>query len=85
MALIGLHLYLVRRHHIAGPVIPQKGKPQPFFPNQLFKDAIVVVAGLGIVFALALAFPPGLEAVADPAGTDFAPGPSGTSWDGTSC
>ena len=75
MALIGLHLYLVRRHHIAGPVIPQKGKPQPFFPNQLFKDAIVVVAGLGIVFALALAFPPGLEAVADPAGTDFAPRP----------
>lgn len=75
MATIALHLYLVRRHHIAGPVIPQKGKPQPFFPNQLFKDAVVVVAGLGIVFALALAFPPGLEAMADPAGTDFAPRP----------
>lgn len=75
MALIGIHLYLVRRHHIAGPVVPQKGKPQPFFPNQLFKDAIVVVAGLGILFALALSFPPGLEGVADPAGTDFAPRP----------
>ncbi len=75
IALIGIHLYLVRRHHIAGPVIPQKGKPQPFFPNQLFKDAIVVVAGLGILFYLAIGFPPALEAIADPTGTDFAPRP----------
>jgi ubiquinol-cytochrome c reductase cytochrome b subunit len=75
MAFVGIHLYLVRRHHIAGPVIPQKGKPQPFFPGQLFKDAIVVVAGLAIIFALATAFPPGLEAPADPTGTEFAPRP----------
>ncbi|MEQ1822165.1 MAG: cytochrome b N-terminal domain-containing protein [Fimbriimonadaceae bacterium] len=75
MGLIAIHLYLVRRHHIAGPVIPQKGRPQPFFPNQLFKDAIVVVVGLGIVFALANVYPPGLEAVANPSSTDFAPRP----------
>lgn len=75
IALLGVHLYLVRRHHIAGPVIPQKGKPQPFFPNQLFKDAVVVLAGLGIMFALAIYFPPGLEPMADPAGTDFTPRP----------
>lgn len=75
MALIGLHLYLVRRHHIAGPVIPQKGSPQPFFPNQLFKDAIVVVVGLGLVFGLAMAFPPALEGMADPTGIDFTPRP----------
>lgn len=75
MGLIALHLYLVRRHHIAGPVIPQKGKPQPFYPNQLFKDAVVVVVGLGIVFALAFMYPPGLEPMADPTGTDFTPRP----------
>lgn len=75
VGLIGLHLYLVRRHHIAGPVIPQKGKPQPFFPNQLFKDAIVVVAGLAALFWFALNLPPGLEAMADPAGTNFTPRP----------
>lgn len=75
IGLLGLHLYLVRRHHIAGPVVPQKGKPQPFFPNQLFKDAIVVIFGLGLVFALASAFPPGLEPMADPTGTDFTPRP----------
>jgi len=75
MGLVGLHLYLVRRHHIAGPVMPQKGKPQPFFPNQLFKDAVVVVAGLAALFWLTLNLPPGLEAMADPAGTDFTPRP----------
>ncbi|MBV6459431.1 MAG: Cytochrome b6 [Fimbriimonadaceae bacterium] len=75
MAFVAIHLYLVRRHHIAGPVIPQKGTAQPFFPNQLFKDAVVVVVGLGAVFALAAMLPPGLEPMADPAGTDFTPRP----------
>lgn len=75
IALVAIHLYLVRRHHIAGPVVPQKGVPQPFYPNQLFKDAIVVIVGLGAVFALAATNPPGLEAVADPTGTDFTPRP----------
>jgi ubiquinol-cytochrome c reductase cytochrome b subunit len=73
--LTGLHLYLVRRHHIAGPVRPQKGLPVPFYPVQLFKDAVVVLFGVGVLIYLAAAFPPGLEAVADPSGTDFAPRP----------
>lgn len=71
----GLHLYLVRKHHIAGPVVPQKGKPVKFYPTQLFRDAIVVLGGMGIVFALALIFKPGLEPIADPTGADFAPRP----------
>jgi ubiquinol-cytochrome c reductase cytochrome b subunit len=75
MAFTALHLYLVRRHHIAGPVLPQRGKPVPFYPVQLFKDAVVVLGGMGILIYLALAFPPALEAVADPTGTDFAPRP----------
>ena len=75
MAFMGLHLYLVRRHHIAGPVVPQKGKPQPFFPNQLFKDALVVLVGLGLVLAMAVIWAPGLEPMADPTGSDFAPRP----------
>ena len=75
MLFTGLHLYLVRRHHIAGPVMPQKGKPVPFYPVQLFKDAVVVLGGMGLVVYLALAFPPALEAIADPAGIDFAPRP----------
>lgn len=75
VVLTGLHLYLVRRHHIAGPVIPQKGAPVKFYPNQLFKDAVVVLVGVGILAWMALAMPPSLEAIADPTGTDFAPRP----------
>ncbi len=75
MGLMGLHLYLVRKHHIAGPVEPQKGPPVPFWPNQLFKDAIVLLFGVGLVIYLAIGFPPALEAIADPTGTDFSPRP----------
>ena len=75
MGLMGLHLYLVRKHHIAGPVLPQKGAPVPFYPNQLFKDAVVLLFGVGLVIYLAIGFPPALEAIADPAGTDFSPRP----------
>lgn len=75
MGLMGLHLYLVRRHHIAGPVTPQKGKPVPFWPNQLYKDAVVLLLGVGMVIFLALRIPPGLEPIADPTGSDIAPRP----------
>lgn len=75
VGLMGLHLLLVRRHHIAGPVNPQKGPPVPFYPNQLFKDAVVLLVGVGLVIYLAIGFPPALEAIADPTGTDFSPRP----------
>lgn len=75
LALTGLHLFLVRKHHIAGPVRPQKGPRVEFYPYQFFKDAVVVFFGVGLVIYLAAAFPPGLEGMADPTGTDFAPRP----------
>ncbi|MBS1718762.1 MAG: cytochrome bc complex cytochrome b subunit [Armatimonadetes bacterium] len=75
MAFMLAHLFLVRKHHIAGPVEPQKGPPVPFYPNQLFKDAIVLLVGVGLLIYLAIAFPPALEAVANPTGTDFSPRP----------
>ena len=52
-----------------------KGTPAPFYPNQLFKDAIVLLFGVGLVIYLAIGMPPSLEAVADPTGTNFAPRP----------
>jgi ubiquinol-cytochrome c reductase cytochrome b subunit len=75
IVLMGLHLYLVRKHHIAGPVVPQKGKPKPFYPDQLYKDAWVVLGGVAIIIWLAVVYPPGLEGVADPTGVDFTPKP----------
>lgn len=78
VALIGLtalHLYLVRHLHIAGPVVPQKGKPVAFYPTQLLRDAVVVLVGIGIVFTLAIAAKPELGDIADPSRVDFTPRP----------
>lgn len=75
IGLVAIHLYLVRRHHIAGPVLPQRGRPVPFYPNQLFKDAVVLLVGVGMLIYMAIGFPPALEAIADPTGTDFSPRP----------
>jgi len=73
--LTAAHLYLVRRLHIAGPVVPQKGAPQPFYPYQLFRDAVVVLVGMGLLMTCALLFKPPLYPVADPSGTAFTPRP----------
>jgi ubiquinol-cytochrome c reductase cytochrome b subunit len=75
IALMGLHLYLVRKHHIAGPVIPKRGKVVPFYPDQLFKDAVVQLLGVGLLLYFALGSKPALEAIADPTRVDFAPRP----------
>lgn len=75
LALMALHLYLVRRHHIAGPVLPKRGQPVPFYPDQLFKDAIVQLVGVGLLIYLALANRPGLEPIANPTQVEFAPRP----------
>ncbi|MGQ9737903.1 MAG: cytochrome b [Armatimonadota bacterium] len=73
--LTAAHLYLVRRLHIAGPVVPLKGKPQPFYPYQHFRDAVVVMVGVGTLVTCALLFKPALYPVADPSGINFTPRP----------
>ncbi|MEO6907194.1 MAG: cytochrome bc complex cytochrome b subunit [Abditibacteriaceae bacterium] len=73
--LTAFHLYLVRRHHIAGPIVPQKGKPIPFYPVQLLRDVIVVAVGMGIVFILAIFMAPELGPLADPSLSNFTPRP----------
>jgi len=75
-ALGALHLYLVRRHHIAPPPVPPvNGKTVAFFPTQLFRDGIVVLVGVGILLSLTYFRPPDLGGVANPVATDFAPRP----------
>lgn len=75
IVLSGIHLYLVRKHHIAGPVTPRKGRTVPFFPVQLFRDAVVVLVASGLLLILAVAFRPELGGVADPSGVTFTPRP----------
>jgi ubiquinol-cytochrome c reductase cytochrome b subunit len=78
IAITSLHLYLVTKHGSSGPWYTYRGKkrgPNPFYPNQIFKD--LVVSGGLTVFLLFMAIKYGapVEAVADPASSDYLPRP----------
>ena len=75
LAITGVHLYQVRFHHTAGPVVPREGEPVPFWPVQLFRDAVVVLVAFGILFALAILAKPELSGQADPSIANFTPRP----------
>jgi ubiquinol-cytochrome c reductase cytochrome b subunit len=90
-AAIGLHLYLVIRLGISTPpkrgeaVVPseyeakytkEKERGKPFFPDAVYKDAIMGFGVFVIVLALAIVVgPPALSAQADPASTVAVPRP----------
>jgi ubiquinol-cytochrome c reductase cytochrome b subunit len=75
LALIGLHLMLMRRHGISGPVRPKAGDPVPFYPWQAARDTTVMAAVLVGLLALAWNGAPALEGPADPTGSSYIPRP----------
>jgi ubiquinol-cytochrome c reductase cytochrome b subunit len=73
--LIAVHLYLMRRHGISGPVSPKAGAPQTFFPFQAARDlTVALVVGIALA-ALAWQGAPALEPPADPTSSDYIPRP----------
>lgn len=75
VALVAIHLYLMRRHGISGPVRPREGAARPFFPSQAARDLSVSMA-VGVAWAvLAWKGAPALEAPADPSSSDYVPRP----------
>src|SRR5438093_1144297 len=53
--LIGLHIYLVRKHGVA-PAIGDETKPsKKFFPEQAFRDTIAIFIAFVILFVMAVA------------------------------
>jgi ubiquinol-cytochrome c reductase cytochrome b subunit len=75
MLLIGVHVYLVRRHGVA-PAPGDETKPKKkFYPEQVFKDTVAIFVAFAILFALAVAVRVPLERLADPTDTSYIPRP----------
>src|SRR5436190_10813732 len=64
MLLIGVHVYLVRRHGVA-PAPGDETKPKKkFYPEQVFKDTVAIFVAFAVLFALAVAARVPLERLA---------------------
>ena len=73
--LTALHLYLMRRHGISGPITERQGTRESFFPYQAARDlTVAIVAGVALA-ALAWQGAPPLEPPADPTAADYIPRP----------
>jgi len=78
--LIIFHVSQVRRKGITAPwrrvgdeeAVPRTGL---FYPDQVFKDAVVSLLALGGLFAMALLRPAPLETIANPTSTGYTPRP----------
>jgi quinol-cytochrome oxidoreductase complex cytochrome b subunit/cbb3-type cytochrome oxidase cytochrome c subunit len=75
MLLIGLHVFLVRKHGVV-PMIGDDLKPRKkFYPEQVFKDTVAVFIAFAILFTMAIAVKVPLERLADPTDTSYIPRP----------
>ena len=76
--LVGVHLFFVRYYGSAGtpkntPEDMRSGKP--FYPDQLFEDAVAILILFVILAAMAIFIPVPLEELADPTDASFDPRP----------
>ena len=77
MALVVLHLIILRRVGPAGPwdTVRAAARSEPFWPTQVAMDAIAMFVACVMLVGLALALPPTLSDPANPADTTFTPMP----------
>ena len=73
--LVVLHLLLMRRQGISGPVRTRPGDPYPFFPRQAARDTAVILLVTVALGAFAWHGAPALEAPADPTDATYIPRP----------
>ena len=75
VGLIVLHLFLMRRHGISGPVHARGGGSETFYPGQAARDTVVVAIVLAALVVLAWPGAPALEGRADPSSGTYVPRP----------
>lgn len=77
MALVVLHVIILRRVGPAGPWDPAKAAAirEPFWPRQVAMDAVAMFVAFALLAGLALGLPPVLADRANPADTSFTPVP----------
>jgi quinol-cytochrome oxidoreductase complex cytochrome b subunit/cytochrome c2 len=71
--LIGLHIYLVRKHGVAPA--PSERATKKFFPEQVFKDTVAIFVAFVVLFVMAAVAKVPLERLADPTDTTYIPRP----------
>jgi ubiquinol-cytochrome c reductase cytochrome b subunit len=75
LGLIGLHLYLVRRHGVT-PSPEDAAKPtKRFYPEQMFKDSVAMFGYVMVLVLFASFAKLGLGSMADPTNTRYTPRP----------
>jgi quinol-cytochrome oxidoreductase complex cytochrome b subunit/mono/diheme cytochrome c family protein len=72
--LIGIHIFLVRKHGVA-PAPGDTAPKRKFFPEQVFKDTVGVAIAFIILFVMAIVAKVPLERLADPTDTAYIPRP----------
>jgi len=67
--LLGVHIYLIQKQGMGLPLAAEGKKEKvreiPFWPNFVFREMVVWLLLLGILFSLAIFFPPSLDKAAD--------------------
>lgn len=74
LGLIGVHVFLVRKHGVA-PAPGDNGPKKKFYPEQVFKDTVAIFLGFCVLMTLAIAIHAPLEKLADPTDTAYIPRP----------
>jgi ubiquinol-cytochrome c reductase cytochrome b subunit len=73
--LIGLHVYLVRKHGVAPEPSDEIQPRRKFYPEQVFKDTLAIFAAFAILFVLSIVARVPLESLADPSDASYTPRP----------
>ncbi len=77
IGLIALHMFVLRRVGPAGPWTEDRAAlgTEPFYPRQVYMDAVIMLGVFAVVATLALAVPLPLTDKADPSEASFVPVP----------